>query len=162
MVGNRRFYFLTYNGCFKGIELIAFVIPSIPSSFTVRITILSICFIIHSMGFINKYKLWKQSIMNQFDEKKEDSGSESEDPDFINTPAIHKRNHVYDEENNITESVQEDENHVAVNINTDMENVILHDDYIDSVDPVDPVDPAIDHVDKISPGRSDSEYSFVE
>lgn len=158
MVGNRRFYFIIYNGCFKGIELIAFIIPSIPSSFTVRITILSVYFTIYSMGFMNKYKLWKQSIMNQFDEKKEDSGSESEDSDFIDTPAIHKRNHVYDEENNITETVQENENHVAVNINTDIENVILHDDYIDPVDPA----ISIDHVDKISPGRSDSEYSFVE
>lgn len=152
MVGNYRFYFTVYNTCFKGVELVAFILPSIPSSFTVRFGIVSIYFIVHCMGVMTKYKLWKQSILNQFDEKKEDSGSEpgsepgseyESEYEYRNEitvtqpfdSVIHKRSLIHHEEYN-THDIE-------------MENVILHDDYID-------------HTEKISPGRSDSDYSFIE
>lgn len=51
-----------YDIVFKLIELFAFILPAIPSALYVRLSILTIYFVAHTMGANKAYKEWKNNV----------------------------------------------------------------------------------------------------
>jgi hypothetical protein len=77
-MGNvKHIYVQLYTVAFKTIELFGFILPAIPSSIYIRLGILGLYFFMHSIGLQYQYKKWKQSILNQFDDRKEDSNPDN-------------------------------------------------------------------------------------
>ena len=73
----KHIYVQLYTVAFKTIELFGFLLPTIPSSIYIRLCILGLYFFMHSIGVQRQYGKWKQSILNQFDDRKEDSNPDN-------------------------------------------------------------------------------------
>lgn len=77
----KHLYVQIYTIGFRTFECFTFLLPAIPSSLNIRFGILGLYFIMHSIGLHHSYEKWKQSIINQFDDRKEDSGSDTDSID---------------------------------------------------------------------------------
>ena len=53
---------------FKLVELFAFLLPALPSLLYVRLAILFAYFIAHSLGAQYKYKIFKESILSNYND----------------------------------------------------------------------------------------------
>ena len=77
----KHLYVQIYTIGFRTFECFTFLLPAIHSSLNIRFGILGLYFIMHSIGLHYSYEKWKQSIINQFDDRKEDSGSDTDSID---------------------------------------------------------------------------------
>lgn len=77
----KHLYVQIYTIGFRTFECFTFLLPAIHSSLNIRFGILGLYFIMHSIGLHHSYEKWKQSIINQFDDRKEDSGSDTDSID---------------------------------------------------------------------------------